>query len=81
MPAPHEQRVIDERQEMQDNQATLDTRRQALAAFIDSNPIFGKLPAAEQERMKRQLGIMEQCSQGLGELVEVLGERIAAFTG
>lgn len=63
--APHEQRVVDEK-------ADNDERMQKLGAFMDSNPLFGKLPAAEQERMARQHSLMFQLSI-------VLGERIAAF--
>lgn len=62
---PHQERVIAEKKE-------LDERGNKLDQFILSEK-FGTLPAAEQERMKRQLEIM-------GKYSEVLGERIAAFT-
>lgn len=61
---PHQERVIAEKKE-------LDERGNKLDQFILSEK-FGTLPAAEQERMKRQLEIM-------GKYSEVLGERIAAF--
>lgn len=61
---PHQKRVIAEKKE-------LDERGDKLEQFILSEK-FKTLPAAEQERMKRQLEIM-------GEYSEVLGERIAAF--
>lgn len=61
---PHQERVIAEKKE-------LDERGDKLDQFILSDK-FGTLPAAEQERMKRQLEIMAKYS-------EVLGERIAAF--
>ena len=64
--APHQQRVIDEKTE-------LDQRRAKLGDFITVNPIFQGLPKAEQERLKRQRKIMTEYS-------EILGERIAAFT-
>ena len=63
---PHQQRVVDEK-------AELDERATKLSAFIGLNPIFEKLDAAEQERMKVQNDLMWQLS-------EVLGARIAAFT-
>lgn len=61
---PHQERVIAEKKE-------LDERGDKLDQFILSEK-FGTLPAAEQDRMKRQLEIM-------GKYSEVLGERIAAF--
>ena len=64
---PHQQRVIAE-------QAELDEKIAKLAPFIDSNPLFSKLPADEQDRMKRQLDYMKCYS-------EVLGERIENFEG
>ena len=60
----HQERVVAEKKE-------LNERGDKLEQFILSDR-FGTLPAAEQERMKRQLEIM-------GEYSEVLGERIAAF--
>lgn len=64
MYAPHEQRVVDEK-------AELDERREKLTAFY-STPIFHGLPESEQSRLLRQGVAMRAYS-------EVLGERIAAF--
>lgn len=64
--APHQQRVIDEKNE-------LDERAHKLSQFIGNNPTFEDLDPAEQERMKVQNDLMWQLS-------EVLGHRIAAFT-
>lgn len=62
---PHQQRVVDEKDE-------LETRVNKLNDFIAHSEIFPTLPAEEQERLKRQNDIMWQ-------YLEVLGERIAAF--
>ncbi len=62
---PHQERVIEEKKELDEHGDRLDQ-------FILSEQ-FQSLPSAEQERLKRQLEIM-------GEYSEVLGERIAAFT-
>jgi hypothetical protein len=64
--APHQQRVVDEKTE-------LDERAHKLSQFIGFNPLFEKLDPAEQERMKVQNDLMWQLS-------EVLGARIQAFT-
>lgn len=63
---PHQQRVVDEKTE-------LDTKAKALSEFIGNNPIFETLDPAEQERLKVQNDVMWQYS-------EILGARIAAFT-
>lgn len=62
---PHQQRVLDEK-------IDLDQRLNALDAFIDRNPIFASVPSDEQARLKRQLDVMH-------ELSSILGERIAQF--
>lgn len=62
---PHQQRVVDEKNE-------LDIKGNALSQFIANSPIFETLDADEQERLKVQNDIMWQYS-------EILGERIAAF--
>lgn len=62
---PHQQRVLDEKQE-------LDIRITKLDEFIQRNPLFSNLPEAERARMKRQADVMF-------ELSSILGERIANF--
>lgn len=62
--APHQQRVLDEKHE-------LDGRREKLAAFY-STPVFHGLPESEQTLLLRQGVAMRSYS-------EVLAERIAAF--
>ncbi len=63
--APHQQRVIDEKKE-------LDEKAKRLSNFIGLSPMFLELDAEEQERLKEQNDIMWQYS-------EILGKRIAAF--
>lgn len=63
--APHQQRVVDEKTE-------LDKKAHALSQFIGHNPLFEAIDAEEQDRMKEQNDIMWQYS-------EILGKRIAAF--
>lgn len=62
---PHQQRVIEEKRE-------LDAKATALSNFIGLNKTFGTLDATEQERLREQCEIMWQYS-------EILGARIAAF--
>jgi septum formation inhibitor MinC len=64
---PHQQRVVDEKKE-------LDEKATKLSNFIGTNPIFAGIHPDEQERLKEQCEIMWQYS-------EILGKRIAAFTG
>jgi hypothetical protein len=61
---PHQQRVVDEKKE-------LDEKASKLSDFIGLNPMFDKIDSEEQERLKEQNDIMWQYS-------EVLGRRIAA---
>jgi len=63
---PRQQRVIDEKTELDDKLGKLNT-------FIVESPIFQSLPDDEQARLVRQHKVMELYS-------EVLGERISAFT-
>lgn len=63
--APHQQRVIDEANELQD-------RLTKLGAFIQNSPIFESLDSAEQDRLKRQMLPMS-------EYLGILRERISAF--
>ena len=62
---PHQQRVLDEKQE-------LDMRITKLDEFVESNTLFNGFPASERGRLKRQLDVQR-------ELSTILGERIAAF--
>ncbi|MDH1476770.1 hypothetical protein N5F13_19915 [Comamonas thiooxydans] len=61
----HQQRVLDEKQD-------LDIRITKLDEFIQRNALFRQLESAEQSRMRRQLDVMR-------ELSVILGERIASF--
>lgn len=61
---PHQQRVVDEQEELKG-------RLDKLNSFF-TTPIFSGLDGAEQERLRRQAGVMQ-------EYVDVLSERIAAF--
>lgn len=63
--APHQQRVVDEKKNLDENLSKL-------VSFINENPIFPKLPDAEQDRLTRQVEVMSEYSQ-------ILGQRIAAF--
>jgi hypothetical protein len=63
--APHQQRVVDEKIE-------LDKKATALSTFIGASAIFLTLDAAEQERLREQNDVMWRYS-------EILGARIAAF--
>lgn len=66
-PGSHQQRVIDEKRE-------LDERLTKLDAFILDNPLWQTLGSDEQQRLQRQSNFMALYSQ-------VLDERIAAFGG
>jgi hypothetical protein len=61
---PHQQRVVDEKSE-------LDNKLEKLTAFFDGK-IFPTLTTAEQRRLRTQASVMMRYS-------EILGERIAAF--
>ena len=61
---PHQQRVIDEK-------AELDGRIAKLAAFVES-PVFLSVRQDEQERLKDQIDVMRIYS-------EILAARIRAF--
>lgn len=62
---PHQQRVIEEKRE-------LDAKATALSNFIGLNKTFETLDATEKERLREQCEIMWKYS-------EILGARIAAF--
>jgi len=61
---PHQQRVVDEKQE-------LDTKLDKLTVFLKGD-LFESLPDDEQDRLAKQLGIMSEYSN-------ILAERIAHF--
>lgn len=63
---PHQQRMIDEKTE-------LDKKATALSIFIGVNPIFNIIDPDEQELLKSQNDVMWQYS-------EILAQRIAKFT-
>jgi hypothetical protein len=62
--APHQQRVIDEKTE-------LDDKREKLLAFFNTD-LFRGLDQAEKDRLRTQHGVM-------GVYSEILHQRIAAF--
>jgi len=64
-PSPHQQRMLDEKQET-------DIRITKLDEFMLRNALFRQLDPEEQSRMRRQLDVM--C-----ELSVILGKRIARF--
>ena len=63
---PHEQRVLDEKKE-------LDEKRIKLAALIGGE-MFSSLPLEEQARLHHQSSVMQTYS-------DILGERITHFFG
>jgi hypothetical protein len=64
---PYQQRVVDEKTE-------LDAKREKLTAFIQNGDVFNYLPDDEQRRLERQ----DRC---MTEYSNILGERIANFGG
>ena len=62
---PHQQRVVNERDE-------LNTKLVALKGFIKGSQVFGSLPDDEQSRLKRQAEVMTEYS-------DILQERINAW--
>lgn len=63
--APHQQRVVTEKQE-------LDEKVERLAAFISESPTYQTLSTDEQKRLAEQHHYMKNYS-------DILGARIAAF--
>ena len=63
---PYQQRVVDEKKE-------LDRRCAKLVAFINDSDKFAKVNDDERDRLERQ-------STAMLEYSKILGERIAAFT-
>lgn len=55
---------------MKAEMAELDDKASKLAVFINSNPLFAKLDAADQDLMKRQLSHMEAYASVLDERLE-----------
>jgi hypothetical protein len=66
---PYQQRVVDERNELEKKTVAL----HKFIADVPASPIFAQLPGEEKSRLRRQYSAM-------AEYLEVLGERIAAFT-
>lgn len=62
----HQQRVVDEKRE-------LDLKAKALSVFIAASPVFETLDPDEKERLHEQSHVMQQYS-------DILADRIAAFT-
>jgi hypothetical protein len=62
---PHQQRVVEEKKE-------LDGKLDRLIAFIDANPAFGVLYGDERKRLNLQVQVMTEYSS-------ILSQRIAAF--
>lgn len=63
---PHQQRVVDEKKE-------LDKKLGKLKAFIETNTRFAGLPVDERRRLNRQCDVMAEYSS-------ILSQRIAAFS-
>lgn len=64
---PHQQRVVDEKDELADKLTKLND-------FIGGNNIYDSLPADERNRLARQAFVMK-------DYLDILNERIAAFPG
>lgn len=60
---PHQERVVAELKELTE-------KREKLAVFIGSSPTFGKLPADEQMRLRRQFDIMVSYEGVLQERID-----------
>jgi len=61
---PHQQRVVDEK-------AEVDERLRKLDVFITSNPIFGTLSDKEQELQTAQRGAMKEYSDILSQRIDL----------
>lgn len=64
--APHQQRVVEEKRE-------LDNKIELLRKFVTTSPIFEGLDIQEQGRLRKQLVYMNCYS-------DILGDRIRNFT-
>lgn len=61
---PHQQRVVDEKAELDDRLGKLDV-------FITSNPVFGKLSDKDQELLTAQRGAMQEYSDILSQRIDL----------
>lgn len=68
--APYQQRVIVEKQE-------LDDKITKLLAFTKGE-IYRKLPADERDRLRRQFRLMDEYSEVLGERIDVFQQQVEA---
>ena len=62
---PHQQRVVDEANELED-------KLTKLSAFIESSPVFAGLDSMQQDLLKAQAGVMSA-------YLQILKLRIASF--
>lgn len=66
IPLPHEQRVIDEMQE-------LNGKIDKLEQFIAAKHIFNKISQDERDRLRKQLGFMVGYSMTLTDRIKAFG--------
>jgi hypothetical protein len=64
---PHQQRVVDEKLE-------LDGKIGKLDEFIEHSPVYKRLGGKEQKRLCRQYDVMYEYSDILGERIDAFGE-------
>lgn len=64
---PHQQRVVDEKVELDGKICKLDE-------FIEKSPIFWTLSFKEQKRLCRQYDVLYEYSEILGDRIEAFGE-------
>ena len=76
---PHQQRVVDENNEVTQFAALTKERADNLVKFINGNPIFKDLPEKERARLECQLAAMNKVNQALADYSTALADRIAAF--
>ncbi len=67
---PHQERVVDEKDE-------LDDRLRKLKAFIDTNPQFNDLPEIDKELMRAQLLNMGAYASVLEQRIQIFHDRLA----
>ena len=68
--APHQQRVIVEKEE-------LDDKIKKLLAFTKGE-IYRQLPADERDRLRRQFNLMDEYSKVLGERIDAFKQQVEA---